>query len=95
MRQFPTAPISDASRRRLARYLVGLPLKDIERDLVLETLARTDGNRTASARLLGLSIRTLRNKITEYSSDGVAVTPAGRGAHGGRDGDVDVSDCVT
>lgn len=77
MRQLPHTSISGASRRRLARYLVGLPLRDIERDLVLETLARTDGNRTASARLLGLSIRTLRNKITEYSADGVEVTPAG------------------
>ena len=75
--QYPQVSISSASRRRLARHLVGLPIKDIERDLVLETLARTDGNRTASARLLGLSIRTLRNKITEYSADGVAVTPAG------------------
>ena len=78
-RQYPQVSISSASRRRLARHLVGLPIKDIERDLVLETLARTDGNRTVSARLLGLSIRTLRNKITEYSADGVAVTPA-RGA---------------
>jgi DNA-binding NtrC family response regulator len=51
--------------------------KDIERDLVLETLAKTDGNRTASARLLGFSIRTLRNKITEYSADGVDVPPPG------------------
>ncbi|UPK40605.1 helix-turn-helix domain-containing protein [Bradyrhizobium sp. 186] len=48
-------------------------MKDIERDLVLETLAKTGGNRTASARLLGFSIRTLRNKITEYSADGVDV----------------------
>ena len=63
------------SRRRLARWLVGSPTKDIERDLVLETLAKTDGNRTASARLLGFSIRTLRNKITEYSADGVDVPP--------------------
>jgi DNA-binding NtrC family response regulator len=77
MRQFPQTQISEASRRRLARHLVGLSLRDIERDLVLETLARTDGNRTASARLLGLSIRTLRNKITEYSADGLEVTPAG------------------
>jgi hypothetical protein len=77
MRQFLQTPISGASRRRLARWLVGSPIKDIERDLVLETLARTDGNRTVSARLLGLSIRTLRNKITEYSADGVDVPPAG------------------
>ncbi len=76
-RQYPQVSISSASRRRLARHLVGLPLRDIERDLVLETLARTDGNRTASARMLGLSVRTLRNKITEYSAEGAAVTPAG------------------
>jgi len=67
--------ISSASRRRLARWLVGCAIKDIERDLILETLAKTDGNRTASAHLLGFSIRTLRNKITEYSADGVDVPP--------------------
>ena len=69
--------LSDASRRRLARWLVGSPIKDIERDLVLETLAQTDGNRTVSAHLLGFSVRTLRNKITEYSADGVDVPPPG------------------
>ena len=67
------AAISCASRRRLARWLVGSSIKDIERDLVLETLANTHGNRTASARLLGVSVRTLRNKITEYSGEGVDV----------------------
>ena len=82
MRRFPQTSLSSASRRRLARHLVGLSLKDIERDLVLETLARTDGNRTASARLLGLSVRTLRNKITEYSADGLAVPPGGGGGQG-------------
>jgi DNA-binding NtrC family response regulator len=66
----PQSPISSASRRRLARWLVGSHVKDIERDLVLETLCNTRGNRTVSARLLGLSVRTLRNKITEYSADG-------------------------
>src|SRR5205814_10696702 len=69
MGQYAHVSVSNASRRRLARHLVGLPLRDIERDLVLETLARTDGNRTVSARLLGLSIRTLRNKIIAYSAD--------------------------
>jgi hypothetical protein len=69
----PRTPISGASRRRLARWLVGSPIRDIERDLILETLASTYGNRTASARLLGVSVRTLRNKITEYSAEGVDV----------------------
>ena len=72
-RMSPHAPISCASRRRLARWLVGSPLREVERDLVLETLANTYGNRTVSARLLGMSVRTLRNKITEYTAEGVDV----------------------
>ena len=63
------APISSSSRRRLARWLVGSPIRVVERDLILETLAHNHGNRTVSARLLGVSIRTLRNRITEYSAE--------------------------
>src|SRR5258706_3674620 len=66
----PHAQISSSSRRRLARWLVGLPISVVERDLILETLAGTHGNRTVSARLLGVSVRTLRNKISEYSAEG-------------------------
>jgi DNA-binding NtrC family response regulator len=72
-RTSPLTPISHASRRRLARWLVGSLLRDVERDLVLETLANTDGNRTESARLLGMSIRTLRNRIAEYAADGIEI----------------------
>ena len=64
------APISCSSRRRLARRLVGSPISVVERDLILETLAHTHGNRTVSARLLGVSVRSLRNKISEYSAEG-------------------------
>ena len=74
-RASPHAPISGLSRRRLARWLVGSPLCVVERDLVLKTLAYTRGNRTLSAQLLGVSVRTLRNKITEYSAQGVYVPP--------------------
>jgi hypothetical protein len=69
----PHAPISSSSRRRLARWLVGSPISVVERDLVLETLAHTHGNRTVSARLLGVSVRSLRNKISEYSAEGFHV----------------------
>ena len=69
----PHGPISSLSRRRLVRWLVGSPISAVERDLVLETLARTHGNRTVSARLLGVSVRTLRNKITEYSAEGLDI----------------------
>jgi hypothetical protein len=70
----PHAPISSASRRRLAGWLVGSSLQDVERDLVLETLSHTRGNRTAAAHLLGISVRTLRNKIVEHPAEGVCVT---------------------
>jgi hypothetical protein len=64
------AQISNSSRRRLARWLVGSPIRAVERDLILETLAHTHRNRTVAARLLGISVRTLRNRIAEYSAEG-------------------------
>jgi DNA-binding NtrC family response regulator len=50
--------------------LIGSTVGEIERELVLQTLARCDGNRTHAARMLGLSVRTLRNKIRQYSTEG-------------------------
>jgi DNA-binding NtrC family response regulator len=73
MRHVSPSAISRASRRRIARWLIGSAIRDIEEDLILETLASYKGNRTASARSLGMSIRTLRNKILQYSSKGEAV----------------------
>jgi DNA-binding protein Fis len=37
---------------------------------VLHTLRHCDGNRTHAARVLGLSVRTMRNKIRQYAADG-------------------------
>lgn len=46
-------------------------MKDMERDLIINTLRETGGNRTRTAQLLGISVRTIRNKIKEYNiSDG-------------------------
>jgi DNA-binding NtrC family response regulator len=55
--------------------LVGRTVADVERDLILETLTHCLGNRTHAATILGISIRTLRNKLREYSSAGVRVPP--------------------
>jgi DNA-binding NtrC family response regulator len=44
----------------------GVPIRDVERRHLENTLALTDGNRTHAAEMLGISIRTLRNKIREY-----------------------------
>lgn len=56
--------------------LVGLPVADVERDLILATLRHTDGNRTHAARVLGISIRTMRNKLREYAGDGLDIPAA-------------------
>jgi DNA-binding NtrC family response regulator len=57
--------------------LIGSTVTEIERELVLQTLARCDGNRTRAARLLGVSVRTLRNKIRQYVADGLDVPEPG------------------
>ena len=55
--------------------LVGRRMDDVERDLIIETLGHTLGNRTHAATILGISIRALRNKLRDYSARGVAVPP--------------------
>lgn len=47
-----------------------LPLEQIERQHILKTLESTDGNKTQASNILGISIRTLRNKLSTYRSDG-------------------------
>ena len=56
--------------------LVGRTVADVERDLIIDTLSHCLGNRTHAANILGISIRTLRNKLKQYSETGVAVPPA-------------------
>jgi two-component system response regulator FlrC len=48
----------------------GLTVREMERRLIVDTLKRTHNNRTQAAKLLGISIRTLRNKLAEYRSRG-------------------------
>ncbi len=55
------------------RNLVGRTVADVERDLILDTLQHCLGNRTHAANILGISIRTLRNKLKAYSQDGIPV----------------------
>ena len=55
--------------------LVGHTVADVERELILETLKACRGNRTHAAAILGISIRTLRNKLHDYAGGGVDVPP--------------------
>lgn len=59
------------------RGLVGRTVADVERDLILDTLDHCLGNRTHAAKILGISIRTLRNKLHEYAGDGLTIPPPG------------------
>ncbi len=49
---------------------VGMSMKEAEKKLIFETLKETGGNRTKAAKILGISIRTLRNKLNDYRSEG-------------------------
>ena len=62
----------------LRSILVGRTLADVERHLILDTLAFCLGNRTHAARILGISIRTLRNKLNEYMEAGISVPAPGQ-----------------
>jgi len=42
-------------------------MKDVERDLIIRTLRETSNNRTRAAEILGVSVRTIRNKLKEYA----------------------------
>ena len=59
------------------RSLVGRTVADVERDLILDTLDHCLGNRTHAANILGISIRTLRNKLREYGDAGLQVPQPG------------------
>ena len=57
--------------------MVGRTVADVEKDLILNTLEHCLGNRTHAANILGISIRTLRNKLKQYSGEGVDIPSAG------------------
>lgn len=59
------------------RHMVGRTVADVEQDLILETLDHCLGNRTHAANILGISIRTLRNKLKLYTEQGIPVPAPG------------------
>ena len=60
--------------------LVGRSIADVEKDMIINTLEHCLGNRTHAANILGISIRTLRNKLNQYKDEGVDVPAAGSGS---------------
>lgn len=60
-----------------AGTLVGKTVAEVEQGLIIDTLQHCFGNRTHAANILGISIRTLRNKLKQYSEEGVSVPAPG------------------
>ena len=63
-----------------SRSFVGQTVAEMEQQLIIETLEHCFGNRTHAANILGISIRTLRNKLKEYTEAGVSVPAPQMGA---------------
>ncbi len=64
----------------------GQTIKEMEQSMIEAALGHTDGNRTHAAKLLGISVRTLRNKLNEYKAQAASSgsnAGSGRAAAGG------------
>ncbi|MGF1463576.1 MAG: sigma-54 interaction domain-containing protein [Maricaulaceae bacterium] len=72
-----TAARAAQTAEAVARDMVGRTVAEVEQDLILDTLDHCLGNRTHAANILGISIRTLRNKLRQYMDEGVCVPQPG------------------
>jgi two-component system, response regulator FlrC len=75
-----TAQAAASTAETVSRSFVGQTVSEMEQTLILETLEHCFGNRTHAANILGISIRTLRNKLKEYTEAGVPVPAPQMGA---------------
>ena len=69
-----TVSLSGAATEPLTESLSGvggIPLADLERHAIIETLRQTSGNQTKAAKVLGISDRTLREKMRRYRQEKV------------------------
>ncbi len=68
-----TAQAAVVAADTASRAFVGQTVSEMEQQLIIDTLEHCFGNRTHAANILGISIRTLRNKLKEYTETGVSV----------------------
>ena len=80
---FSTAPHPPRAAEPVMCSMVGRTIAEVERDLILETLKHCLGNRTHAAKILGVSLRTMCNKINDYAAAGVSVPSYKSQATGG------------
>jgi DNA-binding NtrC family response regulator len=74
------AQIAATTAEAISRSFVGQTVAAMEQQLIIDTLEHCFGNRTHAANILGISIRTLRNKLKEYTEAGVSVPAPQMGA---------------
>ncbi len=74
----PKVPATTLPLGTLVALPLGLALPDLERFWLLSTLAAVEGNRTRCAQLLGVALRTVRNKLNEYRAQGFTIPAAGK-----------------
>jgi two-component system response regulator FlrC len=75
----PTHNLIPATAEGGGGALVGRTVAEVERELILGTLSHCLGNRTHAATILGISIRTMRNKLRQYAEEGFRVPAPGCG----------------
>ena len=73
----PTSTAQSVSNPGGVENLIGKTISEVERDMILNTLDHCLGNRTHAAKILGISIRTLRNKLNQYKDEGVDIPETG------------------
>lgn len=71
------AGVGDTGGASGAPAQVGQTVAEVEKTLIIDTLKHCLGNRTHAANILGISIRTLRNKLNQYQQDGVKIPNPG------------------
>jgi DNA-binding NtrC family response regulator len=62
----PEEITGDRGPQDVLRIPVGNTLADAEKELILETLRKANGNKTQAAKMLGIGVRTLYRKLEEY-----------------------------
>lgn len=70
---FAPYPIEERERLRhedTISFPVGTPLEEVERQMIMRTLIKTNNNKTRAAELLGISLKTLHNKLNLYRERG-------------------------
>ena len=79
----PVAARADEPAAGVLRVELGMSLGDIERRAILATLRYCQGNKNRAAEVLGISLKTLYNRLSEYRTAGhVPAEPVGAAAGG-------------